>query len=392
MKRARHPPPGNTVVRRGYDDSDSFASSQPPVPRSQAPVPADSVRDRDIPHYSRVSAAVAAYNTARIGRTPKLVARWSDRYDCETLGPVMPSIVDPSVAAQPASYAVLESAEPASRPLLQSSRKAGGRPNWGPMFGIIGIHLAALLAFWPAMFTWKALLTALALQAVCGMGITIGFHRLLTHRSFRCSKGLEYILTLLGCLNLQGGPIKWTATHRLHHQHSDDEQDPHSPRHGFFWSHVLWCFTYDPSFDDYDQYSRYAKDLARDRGQVFFERTTVYWQFVLAAALYLWGGWPCVIWGIFVRLVYVYHATWFVNSASHTWGYRTYETSDVSRNLWWVALLSFGEGWHNNHHAFPRSARHGLQRWEVDVSWLVIRALSAVGLVRDVHLPDNARA
>lgn len=257
------------------------------------------------------------------------------------------------------------------------------------MIVIIAIHFGALLAFWPAMFTLKAVATALVLQAVCAMGITIGYHRLLTHRSFRCSRPVEYFLTLLGCLNLQGGPIKWVATHRLHHQHSDEEQDPHSPLHGFFWSHVIWCFTYDPAFDAYKSYSQYAKDLARDRGQVFLERTVVLWQLVLAGALYLWGGWPAVVWGVFVRLVYVYHITWFVNSASHTWGYRTYETTDVSRNLWWVALLSFGEGWHNNHHAYPRSARHGLRFWEFDASWLVIRAMAALGLASDIRLPEQ---
>lgn len=270
-----------------------------------------------------------------------------------------------------------------------AARKAGGRLHWGPAIVITVIHLVAMLAFLPMFFSIKALLTTVVLQAICAMGITIGYHRLLTHRSFQVPKPIEYLLSWLGCLSLQGGPIQWVATHRLHHQHSDQEEDPHSPLHGFFWSHVLWCFTYDPKFDDYAQYSQYAKDLARDKGHVFLERTTELWQIPLAAALYAWGGWPCVIWGIFVRLVYVYHVTWFVNSASHTWGYRTYETSDVSRNLWWVALLSFGEGWHNNHHAYPRSARHGLKAWEFDVSWLVIRGMAALGLARDIRLPEQ---
>ncbi len=273
--------------------------------------------------------------------------------------------------------------------VLPLTRKAGGRPNWGPAIVIFAIHAGALLAFWPAMFTWKALWTAVVLQLVCGLGITLGYHRLLTHRSFRCPRAVEYFLSLLGCLNLQGGPIKWTATHRLHHQHSDEEQDPHTPRHGFFWSHFIWVMTFDPRFDRYELYSEYAKDLARDRGHVFLERTAELWQLVLAGALYAWGGWPCVIWGIFVRLVYIYHSTWFVNSASHTWGYRNYETRDVSRNLWWVALVSFGEGWHNNHHAYPRSARHGLRPWEFDLTWMVIRGMQVVGLARDVRLPEQ---
>lgn len=270
-----------------------------------------------------------------------------------------------------------------------STRKAGGRIYWTPTVAITLVHLGAVLAVLPMFFTWKALITALVLQFVLGLGITVGYHRLLTHRSFKAVKPVEYLLTLIGSLSWQGGPIKWVATHRLHHQHSDDEHDPHSPRHGFFWSHVKWCCTFDPRFDPYEKYSTYAQDLARDRGHVWIERLTPFFQFALAGLLYWWGGWPCVIWGVFVRLVYVYHTTWFVNSASHIWGYRSYETTDDSRNLWWVALLALGEGWHNNHHAWPRSARHGLKAWELDISWMVIRALAAVGLARDIRLPGK---
>jgi stearoyl-CoA desaturase (delta-9 desaturase) len=257
------------------------------------------------------------------------------------------------------------------------------------MIAIVLIHLAALLALFPAFFTWKAVLTAFVIQIITGLGITVGFHRLLTHRSFHAPKVVEYFLSWVGSLSWQGGPIKWVATHRLHHQHSDEDEDPHTPLHGFFWSHALWCFKFDTHFDPYKKYSQYALDLARDRGHVFIERTTGLWQFILAALLYAWGGWPCVIWGIFVRLVYCYHITWFVNSASHVWGYRNYETTDRSRNLWWVALLSFGEGWHNNHHAYPRSARHGLKAWEIDVSWYLIRLMGWFGLARDIRLPEQ---
>lgn len=284
---------------------------------------------------------------------------------------------------------LLAGADRRSSQAVALGRRASRRPYWAPLIAIGLIHLIALLAFVPAFFTWRAVLTAFVLQAVCGLGVTVGYHRLLTHRSFRVVKPLEYFLSWLGSLSWQGGPIKWVATHRLHHQHSDEAEDPHSPRHGFFWSHMKWCLTYDPDFDAYAQYSRYAQDLARDRGHVFIERTTPIWQFVLAGLLYLWGGWPCVIWGVGVRLVYVYHATWFVNSASHTWGYRSFDTTDGSRNLWWVALLSFGEGWHNNHHAYPRSARHGLKAWEIDLTWWVIRGLSFLRLAHDVRLPER---
>lgn len=278
------------------------------------------------------------------------------------------------------------------RPLdlpLRSGAKTRTRVNWVPLIAISLFHLGALLAFLPMFFTWKAVLTALVLQIVFELSITVGFHRLLTHRSFRTYKPIEYLLSWLGSLNLQGGPIKWVATHRLHHQHSDSDDDPHTPRHGFFWAHALWCFSYDRSFDPYKKYSQYAKDLARDPVHVFIERTMPIWQLVLAGLLYLWGGWPCVIWGVCVRLVYVYHITWFVNSASHVWGYRTYETTDDSRNLWWVALLGFGEGWHNNHHAYPRSARHGLKPWEIDVTWLTIRLMQKLGLAYDIRLPEK---
>jgi fatty-acid desaturase len=281
----------------------------------------------------------------------------------------------------------------------RAARKNSHTIYWTPLIAIAIIHLGALLAFVPAFFTWKAVLTALVLQWVCGaLGITLGYHRLLTHRSFQTPKWLEYTLSWLGSLNWQGGPIQWTATHRLHHQHSDEDNDPHSPRHGFFWAHMLWCFTYDPQFDDYDQYSKYAQDLARDKGHVFIERTTPLWQFVLAGLLFgwgyiggggLWGGLACVVWGSFVRLTYVYHITWFVNSASHKWGYRNFETTDDSRNLWWVALLSFGEGWHNNHHAYPRSARHGLKPWEFDLTWCTLRLLAMLGLAKDIRLPEQ---
>src|SRR5688500_15739085 len=157
--------------------------------------------------------------------------------------------------------AVLPAIEP--KVVQKAGRKACQKIFWTPLIAIVTIHLGALLAFVPAFFSWKALYTTLVLQAICGLSITLGYHRLLTHRSFKTPKFFEYFLSWLGSLNWQGGPIQWVATHRLHHQHSDKEPDPHSPHDGFFWSHMLWCFTYDPQFDDYDQYSKYAQDLAR---------------------------------------------------------------------------------------------------------------------------------
>ena len=280
---------------------------------------------------------------------------------------------------------------------LDSSNKERRVIAWTPLIAIALIHVGALLAFAPLFtshealaFRWDAVLVAVGLQWVTGcLGITLGYHRLLTHRSFKTIKPIEYLLAWIGSWAWQGGPILWTATHRLHHQHSDHEGDPHSPKHGFFWSHILWCFTKDPAFDNYHQYSKYALDLAKDPVQVFLEKSTPLWQFVIAGLLYAVGGWPYVIWGSFVRLVYVYHITWFVNSASHTWGYRNFETKDHSTNLWWVGLTAFGEGWHNNHHAYPRSARHGLKPWEFDLTWQIIRGLKLVGLAWDIREPEK---
>lgn len=292
----------------------------------------------------------------------------------------MSTISSPPVAADAAAV---------KPPVGWSARRARGRVGWTPLIVILLFHVGALLVFVPAFFSLKALITAFVLQFFCALGIGVGYHRLLTHRSFKTIKPIEYMLSWLGSLSLQGGPIRWVATHRLHHQHSDQDEDPHSPQHGFFWAHALWCFAFDPQFDPYEKYSRYAQDLARDRGHRIIEFCTPFSQLAVGVALYFFGGWSCVVWAGFLRLVWVYHITWFVNSATHTWGYQTYKTGDHSTNLWWVALLSLGEGWHNNHHAFPNSARHGLKRSEIDVSWMCIRLLVFLRLASDVRLPAN---
>ena len=257
--------------------------------------------------------------------------------------------------------------------------------KWDIVVGIAIIHLGALAAPW--FFSWKAFWMFVALQAVTGLGITIAFHRLLTHRSFKTPKWLEYILTLCGSLAMQGGPIKWVATHRVHHAYSDRPQDPHSPTRGFLWAHVLWLFAYDEVLDHPVKQLRYASDLANDPVHRFIERTNVLQTFVLGGFLFAWGGWPAVIWGVFARTVFVYHGTWLVNSAAHIWGYQSYQTNEGSRNNWWVALVSYGEGWHNNHHAYPSSAAHGLRWWEFDITYLTIRFLWLLGLATDIRLP-----
>lgn len=248
----------------------------------------------------------------------------------------------------------------------------------------VAIHLGALWA--PATFSWPALGVAALLHYVLGgWGICLGYHRLLTHRSFRTPRWLEYLLAVFGVLSLQGGPITWVADHRIHHGHSDEQRDPHSPKESFLWGHMLWMLF--PQRMRLEERARYTPELWGNPFYRFLERWQLALQLPLAALLWGVGGWPFVVYGIFVRLVAVYHCTWLINSACHRWGYRSFATLDDSRNLWWVALLTWGEGWHNNHHAIPTSARHGLRWWEVDPTFLVIRLLEAFGLARDVERP-----
>lgn len=265
------------------------------------------------------------------------------------------------------------------------SRESNYKRKLSP-WNILGIglmHLGCIAA--PFYFSWGGLASAVLLWWLAGgLGICLCYHRLLTHRSFRTPKPVEYLLTVLGTLNWQGGPIRWVGTHRIHHKHSDGDHDPHTPHHGFNWSHIFWCFTKDPpGFHPADA----AKDLQRDRVMVFLDRFHWIWQFVVAGALLAIGGLPWLLWGCCVRTVFTYHATWFVNSAAHTWGYRSHETGDDSKNNWWVALLSFGEGWHNNHHAHQRAAAHGRRWFEVDLTYLTIKAMSWIGLASQIVRP-----
>jgi fatty-acid desaturase len=251
---------------------------------------------------------------------------------------------------------------------------------------IIAMHLGVVAVIWQT--TWAAIGVCILLHAAFGgLGICVGYHRLLTHRSFKCPKAVEYGLALLGAFTLEGGPIDWVTHHRQHHQYSDEPGDPHSAREGFFWSHVLWMM-WMPDEESWSQLvARYSPDLQRQAFYRFLGRYYLALSLLLAGLLYWAGGWPFVVWGMCVRLVVTYHSTWFVNSASHTFGYRNFEISDLSTNCWWVALITYGEGWHNNHHAFPTSARHGLRWWEVDLSYAFIRTLEAVGLAWDVRTP-----
>jgi stearoyl-CoA desaturase (delta-9 desaturase) len=257
--------------------------------------------------------------------------------------------------------------------------------------GLLVLHLGALAAFIPGTFTWPALAAALALCYITGaLGISLGFHRTLTHRSLECPRWLEYFLAVCGTLALQGGPLDWVATHRVHHANADREGDPHNVHRGLRWAHIEWLYRYNEARPSEAEQRRLAPDLFRVPFYRFLERTYLFWQVGLAFLLFALGGWPFVIWGIFVRVVVTYHVTWLVNSAAHHSGYRTFVTGDRSTNNWWVALLTWGEGWHNNHHAFPFSARHGLRRFEIDATWYAIRVLALLRLAYNIKVPTTA--
>jgi stearoyl-CoA desaturase (delta-9 desaturase) len=256
-------------------------------------------------------------------------------------------------------------------------------------FGMI--HLGALAA--PFFFTWKAFGLFLFMSWLTGcVGVCTGFHRLLTHGSFCTYRPVRWFFAAVGQLAGEGTVLQWVATHRKHHAYSDQPEDPHTPREGGFWAHINWMTPqYGRKYFD-ELMQRYCPDLLKDRGMLVLHKLFVPMHVALGALFYTVGylGWDAytgasfVVWGMFVRLIYVLHVTWFVNSATHMWGYRNYKTTDDSTNLWWVGLLGFGEGWHNNHHAYQRMARHGHRWWEFDMTYVVIRALEKCGLAWNV--------
>lgn len=261
--------------------------------------------------------------------------------------------------------------------------------DWTAVIFFTTIHALALLAPW--FFSWSAVAVTLLLHWLFGsIGICLGYHRLLSHRSFQVPRWLEYAIAFIGALALQGGPIFWVAGHRLHHAHTEDiEQDPYSAKRGFWWSHMLWIFYPHPEFFKYDQYEKYAPDLARQAYYRWLNRNFILLQIPLGLLLYALGGWSFVIYGMFVRAVLLWHSTWFINSVTHLWGYRTFQVNDNSRNLWWAAILTYGEGWHNNHHAYPHVAKAGWRWWEIDITWWAIALLKSLGLAQRVTMPPD---
>ncbi len=260
--------------------------------------------------------------------------------------------------------------------------------SWTNVFFFGSIHLLALLAPW--FFSWSALGTMVLLHWLFGgIGICLGYHRLLTHRSFQVPKWLEYAIAILGAMAMQGGPGFWVAGHRQHHLHTEDwDKDPYSAKRGFWWSHMLWIFY--PTQESFDpkSYRRFVPDLEKDAFYRWLDKYFLTLQIPVGILLYMIGGWSFVVYGVFVRAVVLWHTTWLINSASHITGYRSFsETGDNSRNLWWTALLTYGEGWHNNHHAYPNVAPAGRTWWEIDTTWWVIQGLQKLGLAKKVVMP-----
>lgn len=255
--------------------------------------------------------------------------------------------------------------------------------DWVTTVWMVGIHAGCLLA--PFYFSWSAVAVALFLHwFTASIGICLCYHRFLSHRSFKLKGPAKFVALLAGTLAGEGSAYRWTATHRLHHQRSDQKGDPHSPLDGAFWSHLLWLFVYRSNKQDEVIYKRYIPELLDDKMIRFFDKGFAYILFGSAIVLTLIGGLPFLAWAVCVRMTLAYHSTWLINSATHVWGYRNYETRDHSRNLWWAAILSYGEGWHNNHHAHPVCAKNAHRWWEVDMTWYSIAFLRKIGQCYDV--------
>lgn len=285
------------------------------------------------------------------------------------------------------------------------------RIDWLNVVGISSYHLLAALAFFPWFFSWTGVaLMAAGIYVFGTLGINLCYHRLLTHRGFVCPKWLEHTLAILAVCSFQDTPARWVAVHRRHHEHADDEPDPHSPLISFLWAHVGWLLVTSPDMERMQIYSRYAKDIVRDPFYKWLDRPGVYLSFILGSwvAFYFAGllgalafgatlgeavqfGLSLLVWGVFVRTVVVWHITWSVNSVTHMWGYRSYETGEESRNNILIGLISNGEGWHNNHHHDPRSARHGFEWWEIDVTYLSLRLLALMGLAEKIAEPRRGK-
>jgi len=259
--------------------------------------------------------------------------------------------------------------------------------NWKNLSIVITFHLLAIPAL--LMFSWENVAAMLIGNWIVGsLGIGLGYHRLLTHRSFKAPKWLEYTLTIFGAMAIQDDAPKWVVTHRIHHKFTETEKDPHSTRLGFWWAQIGWILLGTANDHDEATLKKYVPDLMKDKFHVLLAKYYYVPLIISAFVLYAIGGWSMVLWGVFLRVVVGWHTTWFVNSLAHIFGKRPFETKDDSTNNWFVALLTFGEGWHNNHHAFPTSARHGLKWYQFDMNWLTIRLFKRLGWAKQIRVFD----
>ncbi len=254
------------------------------------------------------------------------------------------------------------------------------------LFWTVLFHLGAVIAFLYFPPTWTQALVGISLYTIANLGVTFGYHRMLTHRSFRTPVWLERFSALMGSLAFEGGPITWVAQHRQHHLESDKELDPHNINRGFWYAHMLWVFERYPDWYEEGQRKKFAPDLMKDPFMCWLDKNGALLGGIIGAALLFFGGWGMFLWAFCFRIIALHHVTWFVNSASHLWGYRHFKNEQATNN-WWVALLGMGEGWHNMHHAHPTSARHGMRFWEVDATWMLIWTLSKFGLVTKIKVP-----
>ena len=263
--------------------------------------------------------------------------------------------------------------------------------KFGTTSFMLVMHVLAVVALLPRFWSWQAVAALAVLYWMTVLGVTLGLHRLVAHRSFETPKWLERVLVLMGTLACQSGPIEWVGLHRHHHRYSDQANDHHDAGRGLWWAHSAWMLHPIPALTHVE---RLTGDLRKDPLYRWLDRWFLLLQLPLGAALYWYGntagvhggGLGLVLWAIPLRLVLVYHVTWLVNSATHAFGYRNFDSPDLSRNCWWVALLSFGEGWHNNHHAHQHSARHGLRWFELDITWLHISLLRKLGWARRIRM------
>jgi stearoyl-CoA desaturase (Delta-9 desaturase) len=276
---------------------------------------------------------------------------------------------------------------PPSVPLSAASilTPADRRVSWrsSPFFLV---HILAVAGILWLGWSWTGLLLAVALYYVRMFGITGGYHRYFSHRSFRTSRAMQFVLALLATSSSQKGVLWWAAHHRTHHKNSDLEGDIHSTKiDGFWWSHVGWILS--TKYEATDEAK--IKDLMRFPELRWLDKWFLVPPFVLGFGLWLVGGWWALVWGMFVSTTLLWHGTFTINSLTHVIGTRRYETTDNSRNHWLLALITMGEGWHNNHHYYQRSTRQGFFWWEIDMTYYVLKALSWVGLVWDLHEPPK---